>query len=277
MPFLEHQGERLYYERHGTGPAVVFAHGIGGNHATWYRQIPRFAHSYEVVTFDQRGFGRSTDIAARGRSAFVDDLEALLDALALRRVALVGQSMGGGTCVGFAARRPERVAALVLADTLHGFVEPPEVEALMNEARARTAGLGQLERVLCAATRARAPELASLYSQIASFNAADRTNLAGSFAPLVDPQGFARLRIPTLFLVGAEDPLFPPAAVASLQRLVPGSFYAEVSGAGHSAYFERPDEFDDMVLSFLQAVGYKGVARPAHSNAPGYRPVEPGN
>jgi 3-oxoadipate enol-lactonase len=90
MPTLDLQASQLYYERHGEGPAIVFAHGIGGNHAAWFQQIAVFARSYEVIVFDHRGFGRSTDTEQLGRNAFVSDLGALVDHLGLNRFALVG-------------------------------------------------------------------------------------------------------------------------------------------------------------------------------------------
>jgi len=275
MAFLDNQGSQLYYERHGAGPALILAHGIGGNHAAWYQQILALSQSYEVITFDHRGFGRSTDPAQRGRSAFVEDLEALVDHLNLPRFALIGQSMGGGTCVGYVARHPQRVAALVLADTLQGLVESPRASEIMNQARAATAELGQLERVLSEATRAQRPMIALLYSQLASFNAASRSSLRGEFAPLLAPEALAQLKIPTLFIAGQHDLLFPPAAIQEMHQRVQGSFYIEVSDAGHSAYFEQPAAFNDSILTFLQATGYRGGARPAHSNAPGYLPVGP--
>jgi 3-oxoadipate enol-lactonase len=273
MAFLDTQGSQIYYERHGAGPAMVLAHGIGGNHAAWYQQISALSQSYEVITFDHRGFGRSTDLDQRGRWAFVDDLAALVDHLNLQRFALVGQSMGGGTCVGYAARHAQRVAALVLADTLQGLIESPGVTDIMRQARAATVELGQLERVLSDTTRTQRPLVATLYSQLASFNATDRRSLRGEFSPLLAPGALAQLKIPTLFIAGQHDVLFPPAAIQEMHRQIPGSYYIEVSDAGHSAYFEQPAAFNDSILTFLQAIGFCGRVQPAHSNAPGYVPV----
>ena len=97
----------LYHEEHGEGPAVVFAHGAGGTHMSWWNQIPTFSQHYRCITYSQRGFGFSPDVAGGpGRGAFVEDLRGLLDNLGIERASLVGQSMGGRSVLGFAAAYP---------------------------------------------------------------------------------------------------------------------------------------------------------------------------
>jgi len=75
MPSVSINGISLYYEVHGDGPAVVFAHGRGGNHMSWWQQIPEFSRRYRCITFDHRGFGSSVEVGGgRGQDRFVDDL-----------------------------------------------------------------------------------------------------------------------------------------------------------------------------------------------------------
>ena len=265
-------GAEIYWQTCGHGPAVVLAHGIGGNHAIWYRQIDALARSNRVILFDHRGFGLSRDLEGRGRDAFVDDLTALLDHLGEPKVALVGQSMGAGTCIGFAHRAPERVAALAICDSLHGIAEADDVKAIMDDARAKTAAMGQIERVL-GTTASR--ELAALYTQIASFNAADRRSLTGRFdaRPAGDLGGKG---FPILFLCGVDDKLFPVEAVRLVQAEVAGSFLVEINDAGHSAFLEQPVQFNDTILSLLQMAGHVGKGGAAHSNTAGYERVGDG-
>src|SRR5438094_6559471 len=59
MPKAPVNGIELYYEVHGNGPAVVFAHGAGGNHLSWWQQVPVLARQYRCISFDHRGFGQS--------------------------------------------------------------------------------------------------------------------------------------------------------------------------------------------------------------------------
>ena len=101
MPFLALDGCDLYYELHGSGPPLVFAHGLGGNHLTWWQQVPHFQDRYTCVVFAQRGFGRSKVHAGEpDPEAFADDLAALIDHLGFEDVRLVAQSMGGWSLPG---------------------------------------------------------------------------------------------------------------------------------------------------------------------------------
>lgn len=260
----------IAYESFGEGPAIVLAHGVAGNHASWFQQVPVLSKSYRVVTFDHRGFGRLRDDEGLGRSGFVDDLKTLLDTLEIDQACLVGQSMGVGTAVGFAARYPERVSALVLSDGVFGIALPDEARKLFDRARAEADSLSQLERVLGRTVREHEPDKAHLYQALASFNQTNRKTLGGSWEPLLTPEALAAVGVPILFVVGQEDPLVPPPLVHELAARVAGAFVVEISDAGHSPYFERPTEFNDSVLSFLQATGIKGVAAAPLSNSAGY-------
>src|SRR6266568_4905645 len=115
MAFMVKDGFRLYYEdTGGSGPTVLFLHGAGGNHLSWWQQVPGFAEEYRCVTMDQRGFGQSPDVPGGPGPAAL----ALLDHLQIAQAALVAQSMGGWSSVGAAVRAPKRFWAIVLANTV---------------------------------------------------------------------------------------------------------------------------------------------------------------
>ena len=97
MAFMTKDGFRLYYEdTGGNAPAIMFLHGAGGNHLSWWQQVPVFGEEYRCVTVDQRGFGQSPDVSGGpGPAALATDAIALLDHLGIARAALVAQSMGG--------------------------------------------------------------------------------------------------------------------------------------------------------------------------------------
>src|ERR1700704_4435202 len=117
-------GETIYYEVTGAdgAPAVVLTLGAGGSHAAWFQQVPALADAgYRVVTWDSRGFGRSTyDTGVLGCDAAVADLAAVLDAVGVQRAHLVGQSMGGWWVTAFALAHTSRVLSLTLSNTVGG-------------------------------------------------------------------------------------------------------------------------------------------------------------
>ena len=251
MPTATVNGIEMYYEVSGEGPPLVFAHGAGGNHASWWQQTGYFSRSYQVVTFDHRGFGHSLDVAnGPGRSAFAEDLEGLLDHLGIEQTALVAQSMGGWTCLAFAARHPERVRALVMADTPGG-VDDPSVREVVAEVAKENEGKPLMNRALGASFQKLHPAETELYKQIYSFNfpIPDTSGLQSAKGPTAAE--LAGLPVPVMFLVGQEDVSTPPKVIKAAHKLVPSSTYVEVPGAGHSVYFEKADVFNYLVEDFL--------------------------
>lgn len=266
MPTVHINGIDLYYEVYGKGPAVVFAHGAGGNHLSWWQQIPAFRDRYRCIIFDHRAFGRSHDGNGGGRQWFARDVEALLHHLGEDSCAIVAQSMGGRTAIGVTFRTSIRVWGLVLAGTNGGAVTD-EVRAI-QEAHRRSLPPDStlLDRALAPTFVERNPELAFLYRQIQRLNPPRPSDF---LAPLPGYRGstaerLAQSGIPVLFLVGSEDQVVPAAAIAACHRAVPGSRLVIIEGAGHSTYFEKPQEFNAAVGAFLDAIA-PGIARPAEA------------
>jgi pimeloyl-ACP methyl ester carboxylesterase len=261
MPFLpERDGSALYYETHGQGPALVFAHGLGGSHLAWWQQVPHFRDRYTCVTFDHRGFGLSRDApGGPGPEAFVDDLAALVDHLQLRDVRLVAQSMGGWTCLGYALRHPQRVRALVMACTA-GTLGDPEIEKIYRahaEGRPEAALFARGIHPAAGERLAREqPALHFLYREMdALSHDLDKDAVRRKLNKLrTTPRAaVAALRVPLLCITGEEDVVIPPAAVAVFASIVPGARLVRVPEAGHSVYWERPETFNRIVDEFLTA------------------------
>jgi len=250
VPYLDLPGARLYYEVHGRGPALVFAHGLGGNHVSWWQQVPAFSERRTCVVFAHRGFvpSFSNDDPARLPHSFAEDLIALLDHLGLERVSVVAQSMGGWTALAFALRQPERLDALVMASTAgslrHGVASQEEAPVL---------GVHPAVGIRMTAER---PALSHLYTSIDALSSSaglDKARLRRTLAEMAttSPEAVARLRVPLLGIAGAEDRVIPPAAVRRLCELVPGARFELLAKTGHSVYFERPAIFNRLVAEFL--------------------------
>ena len=263
--YLERPGCRLYYEVTGAGPAIVFAHGLGGNHLSWWQQVPHFAGRYSCVTFAHRGFAPSSDIPGGPDPAdYAGDLAALIDHLALAEVFLVAQSMGGWACLEYALANPERVRALVLASTAGAIArratllrDPPALDAWIARAAAARADM-QRDGVHPAAGARMAreqPALHFLYRAIDAIAGAkfDKEGLRARMIELQTrpPSDLAGLKVPTLFITGDEDVVFPPMLAAALAALMPNARVEPVTGTGHSAYFERAEVFNRLVEEFF--------------------------
>jgi len=256
MPHGKINGIELYYEVHGDGPALVLAHGGGGNHLSWWQQVPAFSRDFRCITFDHRGFGASEEApGGPGPQAFVEDLRQLLDHLGIEQAVLAGQSMGGWTDLGFAAAFPARVRALILCDTTAGFDDPDVIreyaEAFKNATRGSLAEI--LTRAYAADFPKREPMKHFLYQQISGLNRHVPPTLIPSLTRMRhSPDPVITHRIPTLMIVGEEDALAPPQVMELMARRIAHARFVKVAGAGHSVYFEQPEKFNEVVLNFLR-------------------------
>ncbi len=261
MPTVGNDRASIYYESHGTGSAaLVLAHGAGGNGASWWQQVPYFVErGFRVITFDHRGFARSAcPVEALRIERFPSDLIAVLDALGVERAALVCQSMGGWTGLPLARAHPGRVRALVLCGTPGG-VWTEEVQIAFRDVGERVQASGGLTgpggAALGVGFRSRAPGLAFLYDQISAFNRTDELApmLMQIASQRIAPEELTGYSVPTLVIAGRQDVLFPLEAMRSVAAALPGAELTEIEAAGHSTYFEEPEDFNARVAAFLDA------------------------
>ena len=197
---------------------------------------------------------------ATAPDAYADDLAALIDELKLQDVRLVAQSMGGWTCLEYALREPGRVRALVMASTSGTLdfnkLENPEINEWNRRAPGAMAEL-QSSGIHPAGGERMAreqPALAQLYWQIsemapASFREGVRVRIRQ--VRTKNPSLLAKLAMPVLFITGDEDWVFPPAAGPALARLAPKGSAVRVPAAGHSVYFERAAQFNELIGRIL--------------------------
>jgi pimeloyl-ACP methyl ester carboxylesterase len=251
----------IYYERAGAGPAIVLIHGLGGNHAVWYRQVPRLSAEHTIVTVSQRGFAPSTgDHGPLDVDEMVGDLIAVLDHLEIERAAIVGQSMGGWTALAATLSHPDRVRAVVLADTFAGIFDDhsrAHYEEVAERARALASSppsLGYhpaLNEDFSDAHR----EEGYLYQLLSTFGAPDPGAIVHTLGRYsMDEKSMAANKVPALFVVGRHDAIFPPELVQKVSRRLAGAQLRIIADAGHSPYYETPEKWADIVLSFLDSV-----------------------
>jgi pimeloyl-ACP methyl ester carboxylesterase len=261
-------GARVYYEVTGEGPALLFAHGLGGNHLSWWQQVPHFCGRYTCITFAHRGFAPSSPIPGGPDPAdYAGDLAALIDHLGLGDVRLVAQSMGGWTSLEYLLAHPGRVRALVLASTSGTIERSPslfpsdsgrlecwtrEAEAAARDLERRGIGVAGGERMA-----REQPALHFLYRSISNLSRElDRETVRRRlWASFTRPASALRgIATPTLFITGSEDLVFPPFLADAIAPLMPNARVQRVEEAGHSVYFERAEMFNRLVEEFLATV-----------------------
>jgi 3-oxoadipate enol-lactonase len=257
-------GAELACEVSGTGPALLLLHAFPLGFAMWEPQAAALAEAYQVVRFDCRGFGGSPPgdgLLTMERIA--DDAAGILDHLGIPSAAVVGVSMGGYAAFALVRRHPERIRALVLADTRAG-ADAPETKATRaaQAEKVRREGAGAiadaaLPKLLGATSHRERPELVARVRQIIEANSPRGITdaLAGLAARADSTPMLREIGVPTLVVVGEEDAITPVAEAEALQRGIAGSHMAVIPRAGHLSSLENPDEFNRQVRSFLATLG----------------------
>lgn len=254
--FLERPDCRLYWEATGDGPAIVFAHGLGGNHMSWWQQVAHFAPRFTCVTFSHRGFAPSTAPAGGPDPAdYAADMAALVAHLDLGDVRIVGQSMGGWTALETAFARPAWLRAVVMAAT-SGTIDPRRAGGDMDGwmGMAAAARMPGVHPAIGPRAAREQPGLHQLYRAIDELTtgldkeAVREKIYALRIRPLSD---LADITVPVLWLTGAEDGVFPSFTIPAMAAATPRATHVSFAKAGHSAYFECAPAFNDAVAAFF--------------------------
>jgi len=263
MPSIMTNGIQTYFEKQGKGPVIIFVSGLGGTAAYWAPQVAWFARDFTVVTYDQRGAGKSDHPAGPySIDTLADDLQALIAALGLVRPVLVGHSTGGAIGQILAARQPELLAGMVLyaswarsdlhfnwcfrmrrallvgsslEEYVHGsalFLYPPEHLSKHAE---------RLSPALLASAR-HFPQRDVVLSRIDAIMAHDATALL----PLITT--------PTLVVCAQDDILTPPYQSRLLAGAIAGAELTIVPQGGHSFSETETPLFNQIALDFMTRV-----------------------
>jgi 2-hydroxymuconate-semialdehyde hydrolase len=257
-------GIRTNYHDEGAGAPVVLLHGSGPGvtaYANWRLTIPALRARHRVIAPDLIGFGeteRPAGIVYR-LETWVRHALGLLDALALPRVDLVGNSFGGALALALALRHPERVRRLVLMGSAGlSFPITAGLEAVWGyepsvEAMRRLLDVFAFDQSLVGDDLARVRHAASLrpgYQE--AFSAmfpAPRQRWVDGLAS--DERDLARLPHPTLIVHGREDRVIPPSCSQRLLELIPDAQLHVFGRCGHWTQIEHAGRFSRLVLDFL--------------------------
>lgn len=247
MPHADSDGTSIYYERHGSGPAILFVHGSGGHHAAWWQQVAALRDEFTVVTVDLRGFGKSdSSMPEFDGQDFPGDVVAVLEAEQLTDVMVVGQSIGSVAALRAALQRPDRVSAAVLGHSLGG-ISHPELTELAAADRAEAVKLPVIDRLLTKAFQRDRADLTFLFQQMGTFNVAKMADLRNldTDGPSLDDIRDSGVKV--AFLAGEKDAVLSVKTLTRAHELLPGSHLEIVPGAPHSMYWEVPAQYNAAV------------------------------
>jgi 3-oxoadipate enol-lactonase len=240
-----------------SAPSVVLHHPLATDLSIWDELTAALKPRYRVVRFDARGQGASEATPAPYDFAtLAADTVALMDHLKIARAHYLGLSMGGMVGQILGVDHAQRFASLILCSTTSRM--PPETHALWEERAKVVREKGMASQVQLALSRWLAaasmknPELVARMTHYIETSPVE--GYAGWCLAIRDLNVTDRLKaikLPTLVIVGAEDPSTPPAAAQVIHREIAGSEYVEVPGVSHQLHVEDPATFNQNVLAFL--------------------------
>lgn len=249
------------YDEAGAGEPVLWLHGYPLDRALWAPQLAAPAPGFRYLAPDLPGFGESARLAPTSLDAWADWAVAFLDALAIDRAVIGGLSMGGYLALAIWRRHPQRVRALILADTRAG-ADSAEVRAKRDEMKTLllSQGVGAVaERLITGmvgkTTRAQRPGLVAQLDAMMRRSSVEAVSDAREVLlgrPDATPT-LATITVPTLIICGDEDVLTPVAESRALQAAIPGSRLEVIPGAGHVSNFEAPEVFNRLLSDTLAA------------------------
>lgn len=249
MAKLNRNGVNIYYEVHGSGPALILSHGYSATAQMWKGQIEPLSKKHTLILWDMRGHGQSdypADQAAYSEEHTVADIAALLDQAGAKKAIVGGLSLGGYMSLAFYRRHPERVRALLIIDTGPGFKKDDAREAWNQNARNRAA---TLEKDGLATLRSGSAERAyATHRDALGLAKAARGMLTQRNADVINSLG--DVKVPSLVVVGSKDTPFI-AASDYMAAKIPGAQKVVIDDAGHASNIDQPQAFNAAITGFI--------------------------
>lgn len=265
MPKLNINNIEIYYEEHGSGPAMLWAHGLGQNLSDWNELVSFFENRYRVITYDARGHGRSQILDSEddySQDLMIADMLALMNELSIDSAIVGGHSMGANVALNFALRYPQRCAIVIPVAIGTGSSDPVRWKkywgkladlAENNGIKAYVEGLRETpawERALShplIGERVTQSESANKPQAIANIIRGIQRKRPSVYE--LEPE-LKALKVPALVVFNEGD---TPVLECSkyLAACIPGASLAEISATSHWTQLEAPDEFHRVVNEFV--------------------------
>jgi 3-oxoadipate enol-lactonase len=255
--YVEIAGTKLYYEECGSSQqAIVLLHDGVLHSAAWDEVWPAFCKHFRAIRYDRRGYGRSP--AASAGYFETDDVAALLRHLKITRAAVIGSSHGGEISIDFALDHPEMVQQLVLVGAVVGGMPYSEHFLDRGSVLGKPLEHNDTQGAIAAAVKDKfliAPGNEAAKKRMAELLAANPQDLAHPDFALRPKPALPRLgeiRVPTLLVVGDADIPDVHAHAGAIEAGIPRARRVVLKDVGHLMYLEKPKEFSDLVISFIE-------------------------
>ena len=262
MPTIPVRDATLYYERAGTGPELLFIHGMCGDARGWSGQVTRLADRFTCLTYDRRGHTRSSaGTEPESVVTHAADAAALIDALHLTQPVVVASSGGARIGVELARTRPDLITGAVLSEPPILTLEPDAGAALMADIRAAVGPAVQAGGARAAVDAFFPLICPGLWSRLDEagrdrFRANGHMMLAEFAAPpyVLTDDDVTGIDLPAVVISGTTSHPAMRAIATTLARDLPRGRLLELADCGHVTYVERPDEFASAVRTFAAGV-----------------------
>jgi pimeloyl-ACP methyl ester carboxylesterase len=258
MPLAKLNGVSINYKVEGQGEPLVMVMGFSATRSGWIRQIPFFRKYYRVITFDNRGAGKSDKPPGPYSTRMMaDDTLGLMDLLGIEKARIMGASMGGMIAQELAINYPQRVMKLILACTY----------ASQDETSGDTLEQAKFLRLTPGEKASAMIGLAfnkPLYRFVFGLLARVQTRLVGTSGNAGIPGQSEACRThntldrlplitaPTLVIVGTGDRIIKPVSSEVIGGTIPNAKAVRIEGGSHCFSFEMKNEFNREVLNFLK-------------------------
>jgi 3-oxoadipate enol-lactonase len=264
MPVIAVRDTNIYYEQAGTGPAVLFIHGMCGDAAVWADQVERLCDRFTCITYDRRGHTRSR-LGSEPESVptHAADAAALIEALGLAHPVVVGSSGGARIAVELARTRPGLLAGAVFSEPPIVSLEPAQGRQFMAEIAAAVRPAAEAGGPRAAVDAFFPLVCGGLWLQLDD-SAKDRYRANGpmmlaefagqAYQPSVSD--IAGITLPCLVIAGTESHPALRAIAAALARALPNTRFTELAGSGHVTSLDHQVTWLAAPASILQAAGH---------------------
>lgn len=253
-------GRTISYREAGDGPPVLLLHGIGSGSASWEWQFDGLGDRFRLIAWDAPGYGESQGFVEETPAStdYADAAAAMLDALLLDKVHLVGHSLGTVIAASFVARHPDRLRTVTLADATAGYANAgKEARIDRRDARIRTirelgpAGMAENRAHDTLSPNASEAAFAKVRAVMGALNVDGYCQAARMLHSSDIYDDIATIIVPALVMCGSADTVTPEELNRRIAAAIPGAVYRSLPGLGHASYIEGPEAFNAALGEFL--------------------------